>query len=94
MPSNEMHMHDDVTGDIDKAKQDEVAFYNKQFFKIHTDKSFFKRIDLNIYDVFVRKKLAPSFIKERFYCSNILFLTRIKRRQDMKILLKHFNGYK
>lgn len=94
MPGSDLHLHDDVMGDIEKQKQDEVLFYNKQMFHIHTDKKFFRRIDLNLYDVFVRKKLAPSFIRERFYCSNILFLTRIKRRKDMKILLKHFNGFK
>lgn len=89
-----MDFRDVVTEDVAHQQQQEIQEYEGKFFKHTTFKKWYQRIDLNLYKVWKRKKIGPTFIRERFYCSNTLFLKFMKRRVDMKAIVKRFSGFK
>lgn len=95
MPKDSENFRQIVVGDIEKAKQGEInEFEQNNFEEFHSKKAWFRRIDWNLFRHFTTQKVAPTFIQERFFCSNLGLLRRMLRRKDMKVLLKHFHGVK
>lgn len=93
MPSNNSDLRDVVTADIETQQAQNLDEYANKYLKYTTSKAWYKRFDWNLYKVWRRKKVGRSFVRERFYCSNTLFLKFMKRRVDMKALTKRFSGF-